>query len=220
MNKHLKALMLSSVIATSSSNVFAQGIPVMDASSIAQALIQVEEMRKQYEQATEHLDSVTGSRNLGDLLRNPELRGYLPDNMKDVYDDMAGTGLDGSAEDIFEREAVDEPFEEARDRIYEREGRQAATDKAAGQRAFEGTSERFDQVDQLTSEISNTEDMKEIAELQARLQGEMAAIQVEMNRVQLMTMLSTAEQRLADEEKRNYSMEILSPDNTGMPSIN
>jgi len=219
MKKRTCAFVLASFIGVAS-NVNAQGIPVMDASSIAQAILQVQELQRQFEQARDHLDSVTGSRNLGDLLRNPDLRGYLPDDMKDVYDDLAGSGLDGTAQEIFDRQAVDEPFGDARDRLYERPGRQAATDKAVGQRAFEGTSERFNQVEQLTSEISNTEDMKEIAELQARLQGEMAAIQVEMNRVQLMTMLSAAEQRLAEEERRNYSMEILNPENTGMPSIN
>lgn len=88
-----------------SSPVIAQ-IPVTDSASIAQQVtnqvetvakwkIQYDQMVTQIDQLKQQYASVTGSRNLGQILNNAELRDYLPDDWQTVYDSVKHNGYAG-----------------------------------------------------------------------------------------------------------------------------
>lgn len=62
-------------------------------------------------------------------------------------------------------------------------------------------------------------DQKAIAELAARISAEKAAIQNETTKLQMLSMLQDAEQKLIAVQKHEVSRKILDPDNTGMPVI-
>ena len=68
-------------------------------------------------------------------------------------------------------------------------------------------------------QINGTSDPKAIAELQARIQAEQAAINNEATKLQMIAMLQQAEQRLIDEQRTQLNRRILSGSNTGFPSL-
>jgi len=170
-------------------------------------------------------ESVTGSRGFGDVMRNSQLRQYLPDDddMVSVYDSVNGggyPGISGAIDDILDAEGFDGSIDDMQDHIVQRSRNAAAIDKAMGLRAYEGAQARLDQIEALMNQISATQDQKGIDELQARIAGEQAAIQNEMTKLQMISQLQAAEQRLVAEQRREMNRRILSSDNTAMPGIN
>ncbi|MDH2436866.1 P-type DNA transfer protein VirB5 [Pokkaliibacter sp. MBI-7] len=208
----------------------ATGIPVFDGAAAANFLQQMmrlkeqlDTMRSQLSQAEQMYESVTGSRGFGDVMRNSQLRQYLPDDMVSVYDSVNGggyAGISGAIDDILDAEGFDGSIDDMQDHIVQRSRNAAATDKAMGLRAYEGAQARLDQIEALMNQISATQDQKGIDELQARIAGEQAAIQNEMTKLQMISQLQAAEQRLVAEQRREMNRRILSSDNTAMPGIN
>lgn len=208
----------------------ATGIPVFDGAAAANFLQQMmklkeqlDTMRSQLSQAEQMYESVTGSRGFGDVMRNSQLRQYLPDDMVSVYDSVNGggySGISGAIDDILDAEGFDGSIDDMQDHIVQRSRNAAATDKAMGLRAYEGAQARLDQIEALMNQISATQDQKGIDELQARIAGEQAAIQNEMTKLQMISQLQAAEQRLVAEQRREMNRRILSSDNTAMPGIN
>ncbi len=100
----LKTLCLSAVLGLSVSNVNA-GIPVVDAGSIAQAVLQLDQMRQQLMEAQKLLqqqkaayDAIIGSRDVGALFNNPALKEYLPSGMQSLYNDVKNKNINGIAD--------------------------------------------------------------------------------------------------------------------------
>lgn len=217
------------VIVGAASPVMAQGIPVFDATRAADFLQQFTRMKEQLDTARSQLaeaqrlfESMSGTRGFGDVLRNHQLRQYLPDDLKTVYDTVNGggySGISGSIDDILREEQLSGSVTEMARAIDERSRRTMVTDKAIGLRAYEGAQQRLDQIDGLMDEISRTQDQKAIEELQARIAAEQAAIQNETTKLQMIAHLRHAEQTLIAEQKRELNRRILSSENRAMPTL-
>ena len=234
MKKILRILALATGLAFGSSAH--AGIPVIDAAAIAKAAQQVAAWAQQYEQMAEQIQqaqqqlqqlestyqSMTGSRGLGSLLANPGLPQYLPDEWKTVYQTAAGggySGISGALSQILADEQLVGSVAAIEQQIMQRSREAAATDKAVGLRAYDGAKARLTQIEALMGQINGTSDPKAIAELQARIGAEQAAINNEATKLQMIAMLQQAEQRLIDEQRTQLNRRILSSSNTGFPSL-
>jgi type IV secretion system protein VirB5 len=234
MNRILRPLALVAGLAIGSSAH--AGIPVIDNVAIAKAVQQVAAWGKQYEQMAAQIQeaqkqlqqlettyqSMTGSRGLGSLLANPGLPQFLPDEWKTVYETAAGggyAGISGSLSQIVADEELAGSVADVEQQIMKRSRETAATDKAAGLRAYDGAKARLVQIEALVSEINATSDPKAIAELQARIQAEQAAISNEATKLQMIAMLQQAEHRLIEEQRAQLNRRIMSGANTGFPSL-
>ena len=228
----MKKVVLTAAIAAIlgvSSPVMASGIPVFDGTRAADFIQQMKRMKEQLDTAQAQLaeakrmyEAVTGTRGIGDLMRNSQLREYLPEDLQTVYDSANGggySGISGSITDILRDEKLSGSVDDMRDAILERSRNAAATDKAVGLRAYEGAQQRLAQIEYLMDEINHTGDQKAIDELQARIAGEQAAIQNETTKLQMIAQLRQAEQALINEQRRERNIRILSSQNQGMPTI-
>jgi type IV secretion system protein VirB5 len=101
----MKKVLVGVVLSALASVSFAQ-IPVTDGAAIARhTASQVETIAKwkmQYDQMVSQIDqqkqqyqSVTGTRNLGNIMNNPALRDYLPNDWQGVYDSVKKGGYSG-----------------------------------------------------------------------------------------------------------------------------
>ena len=183
---------------------------------------QIQEAQKQLQQLETTYQSMTGSRGLGSLLANPGLPQFLPDEWKTVYETAAGggyAGISGSLSQIVADEELAGSVADVEQQIMKRSRETAATDKAAGLRAYDGAKARLVQIEALVSEINATSDPKAIAELQARIQAEQAAISNEATKLQMIAMLQQAEHRLIEEQRAQLNRRIMSGANTGFPSL-
>lgn len=156
--------------------------------------------------------SLTGSRNLGQILNNAALRDYLPNDWQGVYDAVKSggySGLSGRALSIYEgNKAFDAcaHFKVADQRTAcEAQAVKSAQDKAFALDAYDKAKSRLTQIDQLMAKINDTPDPKAIAELQGRIAAEQAMIQNEQTKLQMYQMVAAAEDRLQEQRQRELN---------------
>jgi len=217
MKKALVGALLSLLFASAAN---AQGIPVTDTRSIANQIqqqietiakwkLQYDQMVAQIDQMKQQYTALTGARGLGDILNNPALREYLPEDWQGVYDAVKNggyAGLSGQAQSIYEENKIFDGcahlgISEART-ACEAQAVKPAQDKASALAAYDKTKDRLKQIDQLMQRINTTEDPKSIAELQGRIAAEQAMIQNEQTKLQVYKMVSEAEERIHDQRER------------------
>jgi type IV secretion system protein VirB5 len=178
--------------------VSAQGIPVIDVSSIAQAILQLQQMQHQFEQMKQTHMSFNKLTSMGDIatiLNRPEIRRALPNDFAAAQAALLGQDADGlkSTDGIFVNPASD--YYNAQ---INRQRSGIAGQKSVGQRLYDAASKRIDGVEALRKQIGQSEDPKTIADLQARIQTEIAAANTDAVRMQALAMVIRAEQHQED----------------------
>lgn len=226
MKKLFLSVSVAAVVAVAglgfSSPANATGVPVVDAllntqtqtnqaANIAKYIEQIAQLKSQLDQMKQQYESITGTRNLGEILNNPAFQNYLPQEWQDVYSKVQNggyKGLTGSAalirtgNQLFDTCAKKTGADKT---LCERSASKAAQDKAFAVEAFDKAKDRWDQIAGLMRQINSTTDPKAIAELQARINAEGAAIQNEQTKMQLFALASQAEDRLIEQQQREKS---------------
>lgn len=161
---------------------------------------QLQSLQHQIEQAQQQYDALTGTRGFGDLFNNPQLRNYLPAEWTGLYDAVQSgsvAGISGRVDDLIASTQAGSITDMSSD-IAARRARLGAVNRATGEAGFEAAMQRTQQIQNLIEQIGNTQDPKAIAELQARIAGEQAAVANEMAKLQLVGMLQQAEERMLE----------------------
>lgn len=209
-----------------SASVSASGIPVIDvakivndtqnqAVNVAKYIEMINQYKTQIDQMKQQYDSLTGSRGLGMILNNPELRDYLPSEWQQVYSSINSggyQGLSGAAQAILDANNLLNACNSqtgANKTACQRELGKAAQDKAWAMEAFDKAQDRWTQIQSLMGQINSTTDPKAIAELQARINAEQAAIQNEQTKLQMFQMLAQVEEKLIEQQQLQQSREEL-----------
>jgi len=213
----------------------ATGIPVVDAAHIAtdvanqietmaQWVMQIEDMKTQIANQEQQFKTITGSRNLGEIMNNAALRDYLPSEWQRVYDDtksLGYSGLSGSAQTIYAANKVYDACAAivSADQRTACEARavKPSQDEGFAQDAFTAAKSRMAQIDGLMQTINATQDPKDIAELQSRISIEQANIQNEQTKLQLYQMVASAEDRVQKQRENEYHAKTWAA--RGVPSL-
>ena len=203
----MRHLVRGTVIAIAlSANAAAQGIPVIDVSSIAQAIQQLQQLQQQFEQLKQTHASFNKLTSMGDIasvLNRPEIRRALPNDYAAAQAALLGEGAEAhkSGDGIYVSPASDyynAQINKQRDGI--------AGQKSVGQQLYDAASKRIDGIDVLRKQIGQSEDPKTIADLQARIQTEIAAANTDAVRMQALAMVIRADQH-QEELRRGQAFE-------------
>nr|WP_249744617.1 P-type DNA transfer protein VirB5 [Burkholderia pyrrocinia] len=193
---------------------FAQGIPVFDAASVAQMLLTVQNLQQQVQQAIAQYNALTGMRGfalIGSLLNNPVIAQSLPSGWQNIYTAIQNGGYSGltgaaqalrAASQIYNCEnqsGVDQ-------QICQRALNKPFQDKALALQAYQTELSELTEIQNLVQQIQQTQDPKGIAELQARIQGEQAAVQQETTKLQLFRMMADTEDKLIAEQQHELDL--------------
>ncbi|WP_375661139.1 type IV secretion system protein [Bartonella sp. CL71SXKL] len=92
-------------------------------------------------------------------------------------------------------------------------------DKAITLKTFENVENRFQYLKNLFKELQTKENLKDIADLQAHIDGSLTMIQNESIKMQMITHLRNAEQSLIKKERRELDMKIFDNEKKEMPII-
>ena len=177
--------------------------------TVAKWKAQYDQMMQQYQQMQQEYAALTGSRNLGEIFNDPKLRDYLPQDWQQVYDQVRNGGYSGlsgrgkalyDAAKIFDSCAAQTQADVRK--LCEAQAVKASQDKGYALDAFDQAKNRLTQIDNLMRTIKNTNDPKAIAELQARIGVEQAAIANEQTKLQLYAMVSAAEEKVQQQQRR------------------
>ncbi|MCW3609189.1 P-type DNA transfer protein VirB5 [Burkholderia cenocepacia] len=175
----------------------AQGIPVLDASTLAQAIITVQQLKQQYITITSQYQSMIGNRGLGDILNNPSLRNYLPDEWQSVYDAVKNgqlNGISGAADSILRQEGLT-AYTPGQTRL----NNTLAANKAMVERAYQASIDRLNNIQQLMQQSNLTQDPAAKADLQNRWSAEISSINADKMRLDLAAKLQDAEKEFAQQ---------------------
>ncbi|MBE8127172.1 P-type DNA transfer protein VirB5 [Photobacterium damselae subsp. piscicida] len=235
MKKHLIAAALAAVVVMPTH----AGIPVIIVADIPTQIYQIqnygqmlkdyatmveqlEQMRRQFTQMEKEFTSITGARNLGDILNNPHFKQYLPDDWQRIYDGVRNNGyasLSGTAKALRDASKVFDACENINNptekRICNAKAVKPAQDQAFAQAAYSKSQERVSQIEGLMQEINRTRDPKAIAEINGRIQAEQALIQNEQTKLSLYQASAEAEERILKQQEDESAMKLLSSRNFG-----
>lgn len=221
MKRTLIALATASTVLLAT-NSQATGIPVIDAAAIAQMVEQLVFLKNQLDQMKSTYNSTIGSRGLGGLINNPQVRAYLPSDVNGVLTmvQMGKSGdLVGLAKQILGQNSVLSYKQLAtlstdnQTKITDQRN-QAATQSAAAQMAFKAASDRFDTLQVLVDSIDAQTDPKAIQDLQARIQAEQVMLQNENAKLNAMASAAVAQRQVNEQRSREEAVRYI---NTAPP---
>lgn len=206
------------------------GIPVIDAANLANSIQQViawgqqygqmaqqyQQLVQQYNQAVTTYNSISGVRGMADLVNNPALRRYMPNEWNQAMNLISSAGgytsLQSSANSIKSAAQIVGIGEtglsptSAAGRAFQGAQNQAATNRALSEEGFKQASERITAIQTLIDRVNGVPDAKDVADLQARIQGEQAMLQNETIKLQLLAQLQQGQRDIQAQQAREISM--------------
>ncbi|MBZ5763336.1 hypothetical protein LAV84_27855 [Rhizobium sp. VS19-DR104.2] len=169
---------------------------------LAEAQAQVSQLKQQYE-------ALTGSSGMGSLLPNSAstLRQNLPEDWSKVYSDAmnSSSSITGSARQMlgrFDDQIANMGRGEALSFIRQQMREKGAYDRVMAETAYNNQMRELQDIEALTRQIDSTTSMKQIADLQARIQTSQGAIQGENAKLQLMAMLRDSQDRMLQSQQQ------------------
>lgn len=203
----------------------ASGIPVVDGASIADRAIkhaetiaksaeQIAVLKDQLDSQRRQLESLTGVRNLGDILNNPAIREALPEDARQVLRkaNVGGGDFGEFLKRIEREERLTGNYETDRKNLDTRAENLTLRSQALMEQTQKAMTARMTQVSKLQAQINQTEDPKAIADLQARLLVEQANIQVDQSRADGLQRQLQAEQALMEAQADKLAASAFSID--------
>ncbi|MDO9204392.1 P-type DNA transfer protein VirB5 [Methylotenera sp.] len=204
--KSLIVLAMVASVSTTFTPAYAAGIPVIDAANLVNTLENIEKwklqltaMKDQFDQQVKQYTSLTGNRGFGTLLNDPALKKYLPDDWKNVYNQVLSPAL--------EHPAICVGFAGVEFTRCETQAKKHYQDQMGYENAYNTSVALQNQVQGLIDGISTTTDPKDIAELQARIAGEQTKVLNAMMQMQLSTQLAEIKNKLVIQQQKeaNYA---------------
>jgi len=214
------------VLAGSTTKTDASGIPVIDTANLVQSILQAlawiqqfQQMHRQIVQADQQIHAIMGSRNMGSLLNNLTLAGVVPSDVNAVYHAIRSGGVQGltAAAQIIRHNRM----------LYNCEGKtgdalricqnmlnQTPQSQAYYANTYQMLMGRMQQIRALTTRINQTEDAKEILELNGRIAAEQAQVSNDTNRIMTMKSMIEAEEKAAQQEHQERVLKMLAPGTT------
>jgi len=223
MHSRLKVLASSALCAAfvfGAAEARAAGIPVIDIANLIQTVQQVlndvTKIRNQVQQIDQlqgQLDSINGTRRLGNVSNNPLLTNYVPAKaytQLNAVDTAGYAGLNATARGLRDSDMVYNCLDLAGPARTPCQARLARPYQHKGllQDAMKSAAGRLSQIQSLMRQIDATTDQKGVQEIQARMGAENALLAHEMSQVQMLQGMADSEERIASsrERERQYQM--------------
>ena len=214
------AFITCTLLALNGSAARAQGIPVIDAANLAQAIQQVihdiTAINNQVQQITQlqnQLNSLNGTRMLGKILNSPLLNNYVPAEAYTLVNAVTASGyagLNATAKALRDQGLVYNcmDLEGAARTVCQAALAQPYQHKGLLQDAMRAAAGRLGQINALMDQINATTDQKAVQEIQARIGAENALLAHEVSQVQMLQGMADSEERIARsrERERQYQM--------------
>lgn len=219
-----KRILLAAIAACFVASTAHAQIPVTDGAAISQKAQQFAEeiakwkqqidyMKNQVETMKQQYESLTGMRNLGDIMNNPMFKDYLPKDWQKVYDAVAAggySGLTGSGATVYAKNKIYDGCKVlggVQKTICEAALTKGSVDQGYALDAFDKATKRLNQIEGLMKSINSTKDPKAIAELQGRIASEQAMINNEAVKMQLFQMVAAAQDKIIQQRAQEADMQ-------------
>lgn len=203
----LAGLLGAGTIGTASA-IEGTGVVVYDPTGVAKMLDQIKQLEQQLATQKATYESLAKTTKIGNLLGSSTsaLADNLPDDWQKVYSDAmnSSSSVTGSVNSMMNKvnnEIDDLSPADALKLMNQRLSEKGAYDRVVAEKAYNNQMQELSDMKALTEEISNTKDVKEVADLQARIQTAQGAIQGEQAKLKLMSMLQESQDKLYESQR-------------------
>lgn len=202
------------------------GVPVIDIAAIAQAILeyasslteienqmtQIQSLSQQLTQLQQQYQAITGARNLGDILNNPQLQNYVPSSAAQTMSGIQSGGYSSLTSTARSLRDASMTYNCTDLDGSNRTGCQAQLampyqQKAFMQDAMQKAGGRIAQIQSLMRQLSSSADPKAAQEIQGRIEAENALLQHEQSQIALARGMADAEYRIAESRAREAQMQ-------------
>ncbi|CAA9890771.1 conserved exported hypothetical protein [Candidatus Methylobacter favarea] len=168
---------------------------------------QLAQMANQLSQLQQTYNSLNGARGMGNLVNNPALRQYLPENYQSILNGGYGNSADiRQAAKLFGIEDTTLDVNGSTALSFESNANQAAINRAMAEDAYTRASQRFADIQVLLDKVNDTNDAKDVEDLQARIQAEQVMLQNESIKLAMVQQLAEAQKGLANQQSVEIGM--------------
>lgn len=186
------------------------GVPVVDAGSIAQAILQVQEAKKRYDTLRQQFQAATGNAKMAVLVNDPTVKKALDQYMPKGYSNVTQAVANG---DIGALQGLLNNVKANEAKLQGKGKERLAATMLVNQAQVEGLLKTLDmrgsKVDNIVSQINNTTDLSSKADLANTLAGEQALINTEMNRMSILMKQMDMQERIAEKQAVTESKKAL-----------
>lgn len=216
-------LAVAAALSLSASPAFA-GIPVIDLAAITQAIMQVKswgqqasDMVNQIKNMENQLNAIKGGRGMGLLLNDPSVRQAMGPDFLTTFDSLRSLGAGGasaSAKSIYDAIKTFDCTKQfltagpARTRC-EANAMIVPSNLAMLNDSLEKSKKRTTELQKLIDQVDGASDVKAAADLQNRIQAEMALLQNEKTLMDLMRAQMEAQAQLTAQQNRELGLKRL-----------
>lgn len=181
---------------------FAQTV-VQWGKEIAEMQAQYEQLVQQYQQMRDTHDSMNGSRGMGDLSRSDY--GYLAGDWQSVMGETDYSAVLDAAH-IWGAEQTGLSIDGDAMRVYQDSQHQNALSLSLSEQGYNQVSARFRSLNDLLERVNGAVELKDIQDLQARIQGEQMLLQNEQNKIALLAQLQSGQREVLDQQSREIAI--------------
>ncbi|EFT8166865.1 type IV secretion system protein [Escherichia coli] len=186
----------------------AEGILVFDPKAIIEMGNQIEQLKQQLATQKATYESLAKTTDIGNLLGSSTsaIAKNLPDDWRKVYSDAMNStsSVTGDVQSMvgdFNSEVDDMNPSDAIKTLNKKLAEKGAYDRVIAEKAYNNQMQELSDMQELTEQISTTKDVKEVADLQARIQTAQGAIQGEQAKLKLMSMLQESQDKLYEAQR-------------------
>lgn len=182
---------------------------------------QIAQFDQQIQQYKQQYESITGIRGFGDLLNQLAFYQVVPQNTGQLYTQLSSgdlSGLSASAKAMRQKLKLYDcsKYSGGEADSCNKTFSKPAQDMDVTTKALDLNYQRYAAIEDLQTQINNTQDPKAIAELQARIAAEQAGIANEANRIQLLGQAQENQQRVQEAQYKTEALTRLDKkENTG-----
>ncbi|EIM8903184.1 type IV secretion system protein [Salmonella enterica] len=186
----------------------AEGVLVFDPKAIIEMGNQIEQLKQQLATQKATYESLAKTTDIGNLLGSSTsaIAKNLPDDWRKVYSDAMNStsSVTGDVQSMvgdFNSEVDDMNPSDAIKTLNKKLAEKGAYDRVIAEKAYNNQMQELSDMQELTEQISTTKDVKEVADLQARIQTAQGAIQGEQAKLKLMSMLQESQDKLYEAQR-------------------
>lgn len=175
---------------------------------------QLSELKQQYDMLTNQYNqlmttykSMQGIRGMADLVNNPALRRYLPQEYQELLSQGYGdwqTIRNSARRFGLEDSALNGQGDIGR--LFDSWANQTAINRSTAESAYNQASQRFNSLQELLDKVNDAPDDKDIQDLQARIQAENAMLQNETIKLAALAKAEQAQRDLAIQQANEIRM--------------
>lgn len=215
MSKRTMLMAAAAMLCISTVATNAQGIPVIDQAALAKQLESIAQLKSQLDTLKDQLDQMqqlygslnklTNMADVASVLNDPSIRKALPQDFNAIESILSGSGSGAFGDSASKFLQANSTYQTSANDFYAQElsriQNRNAGQMSLGQQIYDAATKRIDGIDQLRQRIASASTAKEVADLQARIQTEMAFLQIDVVRMQGVRMVQQAQVQVDDQRK-------------------